>query len=112
MCIITRKYTRKPRQDFMLNRENKIEAYQTSSAADLLKEAMLDLNITQTDLAKRLGISQKSVSSVLNRKTFMNEKTALKLEKVLGISSTLLLNLDINFRTKNDQASTRYTNPT
>lgn len=96
----------------MLNRENKIEAYQTSSAADLLKEAMLDLNITQTDLAKRLGISQKSVSSVLNRKTFMNEKTALKLEKVLGISSTLLLNLDINFRTKNDQASTRYTNPT
>lgn len=84
----------------MLNRENKIKAYQTSSAADLLKEAMLDLNITQTDLAKRLGISQKSVSSVLNRKTFMNEKTALKLEKVLGISSTLLLNLDINFRTK------------
>lgn len=96
----------------MLNRENKIEAYQTSSAADLLKEAMLDLNITQTDLAKRLGISQKSVSSILDRKTFMNEKTALKLEKVLGISSTLLLNLDINFRTKNDQAPTRYTNPT
>lgn len=87
----------------MLNRENKIEAYQTSSAADLLKEAMLDLNIAQTDLAKRLGISQKSVSSVLNRKTFMNEKTALKLEKVLGISSTLLLNLDINFRTKKQQ---------
>lgn len=81
----------------MLNRKNKIQASQTTSAADLLKETMAAFNITQADLAKRLDISQKSVSQILNRKAFVNEKTALKLQEVLGISSSLLLNLDINF---------------
>lgn len=100
----------------MLNRKNKIEPYYTSSAADLLQETMADFNITQADLAKRIGISQKSVSSILNRKTFMNEKTALKLEKVLGISSTLLLNLDNNFKAEKpvhqlNSEKSRFNNP-
>lgn len=86
----------------MLNRKNKIQAYHISSASDLLQETMADFNITQANLAKRLGLSQKSVSLILNRKTFVDEKTALKLQKVLGISSTLLLNLDINFNSKKE----------
>jgi antitoxin HigA-1 len=81
----------------MLDRSNRIHAHHTTSAADLLKETMADFKITQTDLAKRLNISQKTVSDILNRKTFVNEITALKLQEVLGISSSLLLNLDINF---------------
>lgn len=101
----------------MLNRENKIEPYYTSSAADLLKETMADFNINQADLAKRLGISPESVSSILNRKTFMDETTALKLEKILGISSTLLLNLDSNFKAKNaaqqlNSENSSFNNPT
>lgn len=81
----------------MLNRNNKIQAYHTSSAADLLKETMADFKITEDDLAKRLGINPEKVSQILNRKAFIDEKTAVKLQKVLGISSSLLLNLDINF---------------
>ncbi|WP_279081318.1 helix-turn-helix transcriptional regulator [Lactobacillus apis] len=81
----------------MLNRNNKIQAYHTSSAADLLKETMADLKITEDDLAKRLGINPEKVSQILNRKAFVDEKTAVKLQEVLGISSSLLLNLDINF---------------
>lgn len=43
----------------MLHRENKIRQYHTSSTADLIKETMEFCKITQTDLADRLGASQK-----------------------------------------------------
>lgn len=52
----------------MLHRENRIKQYHTSSAADLLKEVMGYYGITQSDLAKRIGVSQKNISDILNRK--------------------------------------------
>lgn len=54
----------------MLHRENKIKEYHTSSAADLLKEVMDYYDITQKDLAARIGVSQKNISDILNRKRF------------------------------------------
>lgn len=82
----------------MLHRENKIVRYHTSSAADLLKEVMKHYNITQDDLAQRIGVSQKNVSDILNRKRYLTEVLALRIEKVMGISSKLLLSLDTNYR--------------
>ena len=55
----------------MLHRENKIRQYHTSSAADLLKEVMNHYDITQADLAARIGVTQKNVSDILNRKRFL-----------------------------------------
>lgn len=43
----------------MLHRENRIKKYHPSSAADLIKETMDYYSITQSDLADRLGVSQK-----------------------------------------------------
>ncbi|AKP68129.1 helix-turn-helix transcriptional regulator [Companilactobacillus ginsenosidimutans] len=82
----------------MLHRDNKIRQYHTSSAADLIKETMEFYRITQTDLADRLGVSKKNISDILNRKRFINEVLALRIETVMGISSQLLLNLDVNFK--------------
>ncbi|MCT3392369.1 helix-turn-helix transcriptional regulator [Lentilactobacillus hilgardii] len=82
----------------MLHRENKILKYHTSSAADLIKETMMYYHITQTDLAERIGVSQKNVSEILQRKRFINEVIALRIEKVMGLSSILLLNLDSKFK--------------
>lgn len=82
----------------MLHRENIIRQYHTSSAADLIKETMDFYQITQTDLAARLGVSQKNISDILKRKRFINELLALRIETVMGISSKLLLNLDVNFK--------------
>ncbi|MEE8824554.1 hypothetical protein LASUN_22410 [Lentilactobacillus sunkii] len=82
----------------MLHRENPIRQYHTSSAADLIKETMDVYHITQTDLAGRLGVSQKHISEILQRKRFINEVLALRIEKVMGISSQLLLNLDSSFK--------------
>lgn len=82
----------------MLHRENKIRQYHTSSAADLLKEVMNYYDITQADLAARIGVTQKNVSDILNRKRFLTEVLALRIEKVMGISSQLLLSLDSNYK--------------
>lgn len=84
----------------MLNRKNKIEPLYTSSAADLLKETMVNLNMTPANLAANLKLNQKDVLSILNRKTFMNKEIAMKVEDALGISSDLLLNLDNNFKAR------------
>ncbi|MGN1284630.1 MAG: HigA family addiction module antitoxin [Candidatus Limosilactobacillus intestinavium] len=82
----------------MLHRENKVKQYHTSSAADLLQEVMDYYNITQTDLAKRIGVSQKNISDILNRKRYLTEVLAIRIEKVMGISSKLLLSLDSNYK--------------
>lgn len=54
--------------------------------------------LTQKDLANRIGVSQKNISDILNRKRYLNEVLALRIEKVMGISSKLLLSLDSNYR--------------
>ncbi|WP_251545379.1 helix-turn-helix transcriptional regulator [Limosilactobacillus caecicola] len=82
----------------MLHRENNIRTYHTSSAADLLQEVMDFYNITQQDLADRIGTTQKHISDILNRKRYLNEVLALSIEKVMGISSELLLSLDANYK--------------
>lgn len=82
----------------MLHRENRIKQYHTSSAADLLKEVMGYYGITQSDLAKRIGVSQKNISDILNRKRYLTEILALRIEKVMGIPSKLLLSLDSNYK--------------
>ena len=82
----------------MLHRENKIRQYHTSSAADLIKETIDFHQITQTDLAARLGVNQKTISDILQHKRFVTEVLALRIETVMGISSQLLLNLDVNFK--------------
>ena len=85
----------------MLHRENKIKEYHTSSAANLLKEVMDYYDITQKDLAARIGVSQKNISDILNRKRFLTEVLALRIEKIMGISSKLLLALDLNLAKAN-----------
>jgi antitoxin HigA-1 len=50
----------------MLHRENSIRQYHTSSAADLIKETMDFYQITQTDLAARLGVVRKTFQIFLN----------------------------------------------
>ncbi|MQM73738.1 MAG: HigA family addiction module antidote protein [Pseudoramibacter sp. EUB1.1] len=82
----------------MLHRENQIKQYHTSSAADLLKEVMDYYDITQADLAERIGVSQKNISDILNRKRYLTEVLVIRIEKVMGISSKLLLSLDSNYK--------------
>lgn len=82
----------------MLYRENKIEEYYTTSAADLLREAMEYQHFTQAEFANKLNVSQKTIDEILNRKKYLDKPLALRIEKTLRISSKLLLSLDKNYR--------------
>ncbi|MBD5316595.1 MAG: HigA family addiction module antidote protein [Bacteroides sp.] len=85
----------------MFNRDKVVRSQATTSASDVIKETMDDFGITQDDLAKRIGINQKHLSEILNRQTYMSVEIAVNIEKVMGISSRLLLNMDINYRLDN-----------
>lgn len=82
----------------MLHRENRVRGYYTSSAADLLKEVMSFYKISQGALAKKLGVSQKDISDLLNHRRYLNAPLASRLENVTGVSSQLLLALDANYQ--------------
>lgn len=57
-------------------------------------------HLAQAELANKLNVSQKTVDDILNRKKFLDKSLALRAEKVLEISSKLLLFLDKNYRSR------------
>jgi len=83
----------------MLNRNNKITADVSGfSARDTLKETMELYNLTQTDLAKRINVTQAYISDILNRKKFMSSEVALKIEIATGIPANFLLKMDNQYQ--------------
>ena len=82
----------------MLNRNHKIMASAVTSAADTLSELLAYHHIKQSDFAERIGVSQKHVSDLLNRKKFLNADLAVRVEQVTGLPAEFLLRLDINYK--------------
>ena len=64
--------------------------------ADLIEER----EWSQVDLAKRLGFTTKHVSLLINGKAPITEETALKLESVLGSSTSFWLSREAQYRAK------------
>ncbi|MEA4827914.1 MAG: HigA family addiction module antitoxin [Clostridium sp.] len=65
----------------------------------IVKEYLEEKNITQKELAKVLGISERQVSDLLNGKSELSEDIALNLEKVLPeIPASYWLNLESKYR--------------
>lgn len=58
--------------------------------ADLLEER----GMTQTELARRLGVSLKHVNQIVNGAASISAEVALGLEKVFGVSTAFWLNRD------------------
>ena len=81
----------------MLNKNHKITAPAVTSAADTLAELLAYHHIKQSDFAERIGVSQKHVSDLLNRKKFLNADLAVRVEQVTGLPAEFLLCLDINY---------------
>ena len=68
------------------------------SARDTLQDTMEFYNITQSELAAKLGVSQSYISAILNRKKFMSSEFALKIEKTTGLNAELLLKMDLHYQ--------------
>lgn len=64
---------------------------------DSLKEELDFLHITQTELAKRTGLSEKHISQIINGEGPITPETAIKLERALGTPAAFWNNLQKNF---------------
>lgn len=62
-----------------------------------LLENLEFLCISQKELAERSGISAKHISNIVNEKASITPGTALKLEKIMGISAGFWNNLEKNY---------------
>jgi addiction module HigA family antidote len=63
-----------------------------------ISERMEDIGLSQTKLATSTGYSEKHIHNIINGNATINETTALRLEKVLGISANFWSNLEGNYR--------------
>lgn len=64
--------------------------------ADLLEER----DWTQSQLAERLGFTEKHVSQMINGKASIGEETAVKLANVLGSTAEFWLNREAQYRAR------------
>ena len=69
----------------------------TVHPGETLREALTERNMTQTALATATGFSQKHITHVLHGRSGIGPDFAIALEKVLGISARLWVNLQSNY---------------
>ena len=76
---------------------------------DFIKEELEERGWTQADLSEILGLSEKSINQIINGKQRIMIDTARMLSKAFGQSPQYWLNLDMNFRLR-DQPETQAIN--
>lgn len=65
---------------------------------EIILEDMENLGLSQKDLASRTEYSTKHIYKLLKGEAPINANTALRLEKVLGVSASFWMNLENTYR--------------
>lgn len=63
----------------------------------LLKDYIEPLKLTRTELAEKLGVSRKAISSIVNEHKSITTDMALRLSKAFDTTPDLWLNLQKNY---------------
>jgi len=63
----------------------------------LLEEFLKPLEISQSECAARLGVSLTSLNRIIHAKCGVSANTALRLERLLGMSAGFWLELQLNW---------------
>jgi addiction module HigA family antidote len=63
----------------------------------VLKDELLEIEVSQVALAKHLGVSPKTISEICRGKRDINAEMAVKLSRALGASPQFWLNLQKNW---------------
>lgn len=65
---------------------------------DTIKDELECLGMTQSEFAKRLGVSEKHISKILNGESGISAEMAIKLESVLGITASFWMRLEATYQ--------------
>jgi len=65
---------------------------------EILQEALEDLGMSQADLARRTGLTTKTVNQIVRGVAPITTETALLLERVLGTKARFWSNLETRYR--------------
>jgi addiction module HigA family antidote len=63
----------------------------------LLEEFLIPMDLTQRELANRIGVPYQRVNELVNGKRGVTPSTALRLSKVFGTSPDVWLNLQLRW---------------
>lgn len=80
--------------------KNANRTYIATPPGKALREQLEDRGITQKELARRTGLSEKHVSHLVNGDAMLTARTALLLEAALGIHAGFWLRLEATYREK------------
>ena len=69
-----------------------------SLPGETLQEVLDERQMTQADLAERMGQPKKTVNEIVQGKTAITPETALQLERVLGVPAGFWNNLEQNYQ--------------
>jgi len=65
---------------------------------ETIKDELVYAGMTQSEFAKRMGMSEKAISQIINGEATLSYETALKLESVLGIPAPMWNSLEAQYR--------------
>jgi addiction module HigA family antidote len=65
---------------------------------EVLEEALAERSMSQTEFARRMGLTPKHVNRIIRGRAGFTPGVALGMERVLGISARLWLNLQSDYR--------------
>src|SRR4051794_25927607 len=65
---------------------------------DTLAEVLDERDMTQSDLARRTGLSIKHINQIVNGAAPITPETALLLERATGVAARVWSNLEVAFR--------------
>lgn len=78
--------------------ENEYFPSSVSIPGETLIEVLDERGISQTEFAARTGRPKKTINEIIKGKAAISRETALKFEKVLGITASFWNNLENNYR--------------
>jgi addiction module HigA family antidote len=78
-----------------------------SPPGEILAEALEERGITNSELARRTGLSEKHVSQLVNARVPLSMEVALQLERVLGIPARFWNSLEFNYRAEQKREEQR-----
>ena len=70
----------------------------TAAPGETLRQKLIELNITQTDLAARSGLSAKTVNQIIQGVAPLTTETALALERITGTPTAVWSRLESSYR--------------